>query len=85
MDLRISLDEARLIEQVVFAQEFLDSSTCHNAGILLSKALWVGVFEDADIAAQALEYDTVKKGCEGPTDLERFEWSAKHTRGNNPQ
>ena len=56
----------------MFAEELLNVFPSHDAGTLLTKALRFGAFEYVDIVAQALEYDTVKKTCEGPTDLERY-------------
>ena len=56
----------------MFAEELQNFFTRHDAGTLLTKALWFGAFEDVDIVAETLEYDTVKKACEGPPDLERY-------------
>lgn len=56
-------------ESIVFAEEGLDVFPCHDAGPLLMKAVWVGAFEDADIVAEAVEYDAVEEASEGATDL----------------
>ena len=60
LDFRVAWNKVRLVCVVMSTEEALYFLSSHDAGTLLAKAVWVGALQDADIVAQALQYNTVE-------------------------